>query len=373
MGDIYLKGIKYGGGTNVVPNPQEEPTDTLSTIRIGDTVFDIAGGGGLFIDTNNVIQAFTPIQDTQEHAYTATEDCAIAYTIAVSANSETFIKVDNAIIGGLYATDTTAINDVVYIKKGQTFSFQQTFTNSPKTGYTVYGIKYGSSGSGGLSSEIIPITAGDGTTSRTFTFDKTPKFIAYYWNDPVLDSGWNTTAHFVWGQEFIAYSSATNVVSINNNYQGCLRVTYNDNSITFTGGNAFSVCNTTNGSGLMYVDYGEAGGSGSSEKDISDMTWTQIISQAGGSWSSATAIPSGTTHVAFVVDYDNKAYMPQTFKLSDWDKYASILNHSLVEWGFDWKVGSSYDTVQIEYDSANHTIRTYAGYSGLTLKTYVLS
>ena len=51
MGDIYLKGIKYGGGLNVVPNPQEEPTDTLSTIRIGDTVFDIAGSGGGYSET----------------------------------------------------------------------------------------------------------------------------------------------------------------------------------------------------------------------------------------------------------------------------------------------------------------------------------
>lgn len=35
-----------GGGTSVVPNPQGEPTDTLNTIGIDGTIFDIAGSGG---------------------------------------------------------------------------------------------------------------------------------------------------------------------------------------------------------------------------------------------------------------------------------------------------------------------------------------
>lgn len=43
-----VHGIKYGGsgdGTDVEANPQDTPTDTLETIKIGDTVYDIAGGG----------------------------------------------------------------------------------------------------------------------------------------------------------------------------------------------------------------------------------------------------------------------------------------------------------------------------------------
>lgn len=35
-----------GGGTSVVPNPQGSPTDTLETIEIDGTVYDIAGSGG---------------------------------------------------------------------------------------------------------------------------------------------------------------------------------------------------------------------------------------------------------------------------------------------------------------------------------------
>lgn len=35
-----------GGGTNVVANPVGEPTDTLSTVQIGATIYDIEGSGG---------------------------------------------------------------------------------------------------------------------------------------------------------------------------------------------------------------------------------------------------------------------------------------------------------------------------------------
>lgn len=40
------EGAGGGGGSSVVPNPQGTPTDTLNTIGIDGTIFDIAGGGG---------------------------------------------------------------------------------------------------------------------------------------------------------------------------------------------------------------------------------------------------------------------------------------------------------------------------------------
>ena len=53
-GAIYHQGILYSGGsgTNVTPNPQGEATDTLNTVEIDDTIYDIEGGGGsnLIID-----------------------------------------------------------------------------------------------------------------------------------------------------------------------------------------------------------------------------------------------------------------------------------------------------------------------------------
>lgn len=149
------EGSGGGGGSSVVPNPQGEPTDTLRTIGIDGTVFDIAGSGG---------------------------------------------------------------------------------------------------GSGG-NSEIIPISAGDGSTVRTFTFSKTPKFIKIYWEDTVLDGGWSTDLSIVWGQPFLNYMSHPRYVSYQGIQGGMASLAYNGNTMIITGGNAFGACNTPNGSGLMYIQY----------------------------------------------------------------------------------------------------------------------
>lgn len=377
MGDIYLKGIKYGGGSNVVPNPEGEATDTLSTIGIGNTIYDIAGSGGggfketilwsgndsatmplteaidsfdaiLFVGNasdggfNYMVSNIWSVQDINNHINDGMKFCAIAndawYVYVTAPNTQTFTKQNQ---------------NILYISEIRGLNFE--------------------GGGSGTTSEIIPITAGDGTTSRTFTLRRTPKKVTLQ-GYTSGDGGWYESAYFIWGEDFMSLVGAQRTMATGG-YAGQAAISYgaDGKSFTITAANAFGAFNRSdNFSGMMLIDYGE-GGTSDGSKDISDMTWTQIISQAGGSWSSATAIPSGTTYVALVVDYDNKAYMPQTFKLSDWDKYADTLSHSLVEWGFDWKVGSSYDTVQIEYDSANHTIRTYAGYSGLTLKTYALS
>ena len=47
-GAIYHQGILYSGGsgTNVTPNPQGEATDTLNTVEIDGTVYDIESSGG---------------------------------------------------------------------------------------------------------------------------------------------------------------------------------------------------------------------------------------------------------------------------------------------------------------------------------------
>ena len=43
---LYKKG-QNGGGTEVVPNPQEEATDELEKVKIGSTVYDIPTGDTL--------------------------------------------------------------------------------------------------------------------------------------------------------------------------------------------------------------------------------------------------------------------------------------------------------------------------------------
>lgn len=120
-------------------------------------------------------------------------------------------------------------------------------------------------------SEIIPITAGDGTTSRTFTFDKTPQFIKFYWQDTTLDGGWATDGDMLWGQPYMNYRSKRMGATVANVDGGISTIAYgaDNKSITITGGNAFGAMNSINGSGYMFIDYGGSGGSGgSSEKTL---------------------------------------------------------------------------------------------------------
>ena len=144
MSTLYYKGRSYTP-SEVEANPSGDPTDTLETIGIGGTVFDIVGGNvyGAFIDTNRVIQPFILVQDTQEHSYTATEDCIVIYNIANAANTDTYIKVDNILMGGQYTQNINSAYGYVYLKTGQIFTYQQTYTGSTVTGYMVYGLTFG--------------------------------------------------------------------------------------------------------------------------------------------------------------------------------------------------------------------------------------
>ena len=46
IADAIENGGGGGGGTTVIANPSGTPTDTLNTIQIASTIYDIIGGGG---------------------------------------------------------------------------------------------------------------------------------------------------------------------------------------------------------------------------------------------------------------------------------------------------------------------------------------
>lgn len=387
-------GIKYGaggsGGTSVEANPQEQPTDTLTKIKIEDTVYEIQGGGS---SGESGLQQTVLWDYAQDNSGTIPYDI---YSVTLRDNINNYDAITLELVSwsgdldgswrGTNISNTFFVdmlnnqlepgNAIVCTFSQRSVKFyihdnivSTTVRNESSTNglVRVYGLTFGG---GKAASEIIPITAGDGTTSRTFTFNKTPKFIAYYWNDPALDNGWNTTACFVWGQEFIAYGSATNVVSINNNYQGCIRATYNGNSVTFTGGNAFAACNTVNGSGYMYVDYG-GGSGGSSEPDISDMTWTAITSTSYGQ-STAVAIPQGTKKLVLTAEYNSIVTKVAEEKIENIQK---LLDTSLQN---TWNMGAEYADTAGNHTfvamSVNNNLATaYSGYSGVVVKIYALS
>ena len=111
-----------------------------------------------------------------------------------------------------------------------------------------------SSTGGDTNSEIITLTAGDGTTSRTFTFSKLPKLIKIYWT---IGIGWSSEFVIVWGQDIANYICSVGNVPSTNGSLGCASVTFDttNKSMTLTGANAFGCANDLTGSGYMFVLY----------------------------------------------------------------------------------------------------------------------
>lgn len=275
-----------GGGSSVVPNPQGSPTDTLETIEIDGTVYDIAGSGGGSGGKSGY--SSTKIWDYTEDnnntipfgSYTASlNDDINNYDMLVieSVSSRGDLTDPNWASTNLWYVDVNALNNnwnnnyVTYTSWNQratkfhiiNTTFEALSNNGSDTNglVRVYGINYG----GGRGSEIIPISAGDGTTSRTFTFDKTPKAVQFYWDDPVLEgTGWIGNGSFVWGQEYITFPAHTRASSVTGMMGGCAVLSYgaDGKSVTINGANAFQSLNTPNGSGFIFVEYGGAGGSG---------------------------------------------------------------------------------------------------------------
>ena len=101
--------------------------------------------------------------------------------------------------------------------------------------------------------EVREITNGSGTTSRAFQFDKTPKFIKIFHKSASL--AFYSDVSIVWGQTFYTYPSHGTFIEITGGTVPSGQITYNDNEITFTAGNAFGAFNVSDSEGFMFIVY----------------------------------------------------------------------------------------------------------------------
>lgn len=153
--------------------------------------------------------------------------------------------------------------------------------NTIQIGEGIYEIVGG--GGSGASIEIIPITGGTNTTSRTFTFDRTPKKIAVTY-DSADSSPWCGHWDFTWGDQYAF--GLCNPKSVG---QGATIIraglTYgaDNKSFTVTGGNAFQAWNQSGSvrGGFMLVDYGSGGGTGGAS-EIADLEDVNITNPTDG-------------------------------------------------------------------------------------------
>lgn len=365
-----------GGGSSVVPNPQGEPTDTLETIEIDGTVYDIAGSGG----GGSVRKLYKKLYNGN---ITSTGDL----TLLDSIENYDFIMIEIAYLEGEgNPVCGSTIADVAYLKStynnttsiwidggnndrsakvafsdGTTMKVQKASTYDAIIG--VYGLDL--NGGAGDASEIIPISAGDGTTSRTFTFDKIPKKVSMQY----VASGWGFYRDIIWGTDRSYYQASQATISESATYIGVSGIVCDETtkSITITGLNAIQASNTADIVGYMYVEYG--GGSGSSE-EISDMIWTELISTTGTS--TAVAIPQGTKKLVLTAQLGGIVTKVAEESIANIQK---LLDVSLET---TWNMGGEYaDTAgnhtTIAMSVSNGQVVAKSGYSTVTAKVYALS
>lgn len=117
------------------------------------------------------------------------------------------------------------------------------------------GVEFGKStegGEGGI--EVITLTSGTNTSSRTFEFEHTPKYVAGSWN---ADGTWRFNMGFVWGADREMFTATDQTTASTGVAVGCGSVTYgaDGKSMTLTTSNAGGCANSTGVQGKIIAFY----------------------------------------------------------------------------------------------------------------------
>lgn len=160
IADAIENGGGGGGGTTVIANPSGTPTDTLDTIQIASTIYDIAGGGGQgFTLTNLFTEQGTPALNTK-----TLNDSVLNYdAIYVEGMFNGEALMGNVLLketfenklGNLYIGLVNFPNAYIGLTLASTATSFVTYGGGGANGITrIEGITFGSGGGGGSSSAV---------------------------------------------------------------------------------------------------------------------------------------------------------------------------------------------------------------------------
>ena len=144
-----FNGLVYGGGTNVIPNPEGTPTEELHSIQIDENIYEIVGGGGG--GSQELISYDTTITTTQYGWWTAEDKDGnvldpdqyelVAVTPIVNNSSSWVGAWDgafyvNSVDGTTYRYDVTFvnINDGGYIRTSRTWDIKVVYRDKNAAG-----------------------------------------------------------------------------------------------------------------------------------------------------------------------------------------------------------------------------------------------
>ena len=118
---------------------------TLYYIKNGDSPIVPLGAKGEynyyggFIDTNKVIQ--NRIIFHSETSYTATENCAVIWSVANGTSTSMNVLIDGVLVAGMYADTIAQPTNFIFLKKNQIITFKPSYSSGDSS-YAVYGIMY---------------------------------------------------------------------------------------------------------------------------------------------------------------------------------------------------------------------------------------
>lgn len=162
-----IYGVKTGGGgSSVTPNPQGTPTDTLSTLEIDGTIYNIKGGGGSVTTTEEIYKNTAGTIPDTINLTKPINDFDIILITGFRSNTPTWK------ISSFYVSSTINQGDVIELNDDAYYAWYTVTDLSTLTKNTVqydvidtiYGLKFGSGG-GGSGDSFITYTKTVTTTN----------------------------------------------------------------------------------------------------------------------------------------------------------------------------------------------------------------
>lgn len=235
---------------------------------------------------------------------------------------------------------------------------------------TIYDIPGGGgSGSGAISAEVIPIGIGDGTLSRTFQLNRTPKSVIMQ-GYTSGDGGWHESGYFIWGSNFINLVGAQYTIATGG-YAGQAAISYgaDGKSFTITAANAFGAFNRADSfSGFLFVDYGEGGGG---SDNLADMTWTLLASTT--STSQAETIPADTKWLVVTAEFGGtEVALVAKESISNINKIMELSQLSKLVLSGSWR-DSAGNNATLAAEISNGQVVAVSSYHTVTTKVYAVS
>lgn len=380
--DIYSIPSGGGGGTTVVPNPQGTPTQTLNTIGINNVIYDIAGSGGgtgggysianlwNYVDDNSGVIPYR-IWSATLNDYLSNYDGVFLEVVSDSADMSS-ADWRGSVFTPIYMTEVLQnavepyeVNFTSYSTRSSHFVFTDSTVSCTASDpnqvnglVNVWGVKFG----GG---------SGDAETySETKLYEYTdtalPSMItlSHDWSD--FDAiVFDVTRSGDTRQNMMLLTSNLSIGSdiVWTGYDGEYFIYDLTSGTTLTKGNTGgSDIKITNIKGINF------GGAVLSD-DIAGGQWTQLIHQAGGSYSSVESV-GDADYIVIFCNYLDSVIEPLVYKVSELNKMLALSNNSTVRGGYHWNLPaiSIYDDIEWAYSSSGISARV--GYNLCYIDVY---